>query len=186
VPRFCLSARAARNGATAAATPSGTSNAPTARYARIEGQGKALLGRQRLGAADTLQHHLRVAAELMQYGRVDTRHSQTKVMGQLFRKRQCIVDSSQRRIRAPEQPLAPSANRSRANSGIMAVKLRMRPVPLKVVETAALLAVGLGRRRLASEEMGRPAGMVGFQLQPDIVVFLDQGQQSIRQAAGRI
>ena len=122
----------------------------------------------------------------MQYGRVDMRHSQAVAMGQSCRQRQCIVDSSQRLIRVPEQPFAPGADRSRANPRIMAVDLRMQPVPLKVVKTANLLAVVLGRRRFPPEEASRRAGMVGFQPQPDIVVLLDQSQQPIRQVAGRI
>src|ERR1700730_11073036 len=113
----------------------------------------------------------------MQYGRVDMRHNQAVGMGQPCRQRQCIVDSSQRLIRVPEQPRAPGADRSRANPRIMAVDLRMQPVLVKVVKTAALLAVVLGRRRSPPEEVSRPAGMLGFQPEPDIVVLASRDRR---------
>src|SRR5690349_13963731 len=61
----------------------------------------------------------------------------------------------------------------------------MRPMPLEIVETAALVAMAVRLRRIAGIEAGEPSGVMGLQSQRAVVLALGQYQQLIRQGSGR-
>lgn len=75
---------------------------------------------------------------------------------------QGVIGARKSLIGIAEQPPTPGSNVSSTNPGVVSVYIRVRSMPLEIIEVAALFGMVAAQRRLTQVELSCPGGVMGL------------------------